>query len=170
MKLAWVEPKSYWEKKLGSNGQPWIKTFLYGLALFTFAAGARYLSSRQTDHQNTPINWPIFLGGAFAASQLIAFLWPRLIRLLSASHVIISEKGINNNLQFGTRFDFRFWSWEKLGSVGASVLEGQDILVLRAPDGSEIERLGLRSKPNRDQIKQAVEHFGGCWQDEGPAT
>lgn len=165
MRLTWVEPRAYWLKRQEGTGWTLKTQTLYAFGLFAFAVLVRWGSSMQPAQRNNPVNWPVFISIAFPLCMLIGYGWPQAAKFLSSSNVIVSEKGINNNIQVGTMVRVQFWQWSSLGPVGEMQQEGHRLLIVRDLRGGVLAKLGIAPSIDSGQLKQSVLQCGGTWDD-----
>ena len=162
--MQWTEPKQYWRSKLQQNfPREHGKQVLYGLGVFVSLAGIRYLSSLMPDQQGKPFSWGSTFLIAFIGALVIAFGYPELSRFLSASHVIISKKGVNNNLQLGGSVRVHFYDWNEISAVVAGQDQGQSVIRLLDADDQVLTTLALSDKVTLNQVQSAVQSSGGNW-------
>ena len=162
MPLTWVEPPAYFRSKR-SKRPPLKDQLLLAVGVFAFGAGVRYLSSLQPAQRNQPVHWPSFLGLCLIISLFIAFGWPWIAGALSASHIVVSDKGINNNLQVGTSVRVKHWPWSEIGSVGTELDQGRRIMVIKGTRGQILERLAIKDSISDIDLRKQIELHGGPW-------
>ncbi len=164
-----MEPRSYSQKKVNRDGEPLTagKLALYGLLIFACFVGFKFIGTFVPGNRGQVVNWAVFVPLAFVGAMALAFVWPFVARLASASHVVISEKGINNNIQAGSGVHVRHWPWSELGPLNSGTDEGRQVLIVSDPQGREINRFALSDKVSLAEVRRTVEQSGGAWSGEG---
>lgn len=164
MKVHWIEPGKYRRARF----QKWSvrDSVLYGLLIFGVLAGLRALGDLSPRPDRHPPAWPTFLFWSFVGAFVVALSWPRILPLLSASNVIFSEKGVNNNLQVGTRVNIRFWAWDKIAAVQVW-RDPQAVVSLIGPSGERLETFALSARVDITTLKVLVEAHGKRFENTG---
>jgi hypothetical protein len=162
-KLQWHEPAAYRRAiaRRETRERPWAAT-RYAAFVFFVLTGLRAIIGWTRPNPNL-LGWPWSLAVAAAAAYFFAFLFPWLITLLPNSIVILSEKGVNNNV-IGHGVTVRFWSWDKIEYATETQVELDGhvyrTLVLHDANGRVLETFGLRDKPALDEISQFLNEQG----------
>lgn len=158
--LQWHEPAAY-RRAVARRQQrenPW-KAVGFAGAAFLVVIALRALAAPNPNQ----IGWPATVVLAATLALFLAFGFPRLILLFPNSIVILSRKGINNNV-VGNGASIRFWSWDKISSCRVSTAshEGREFrtLTIYGPDGREAATFGLRDAPTIDAIRRLLERHG----------
>jgi hypothetical protein len=138
---------------------PW-ESLRFAGAVFLALILLRYLGGRT--NPNLP-GLPQTLLISLAAAFVIAYAFPWFLLLLPNSIVILSEKGVNNNI-IGRGAAIRFWPWSQIAyctlssmGTGRKVFR---ILTLHSDDGNLLERFGIPNNPPDDEIRSLLKRYG----------
>ena len=162
--LQWQEPKAFRraEYRARQKQNPWEspKTAVICFAVI-FALGA-FAKLGKPDNPNM-LTWPWLALLSAAVGIGIAYLLPLMLGYISVSLVILSEKGINNNI-VGRGATIYFWSWDEVAycSFGEKVTGGKSFpcLLLYADDGQVLVELALAVKPSAEEVRAWLEKRG----------
>jgi hypothetical protein len=165
--LRWHEPAAY-RRLLFSEEErahPWrvigyIAAACVGLLALRGIVELGHLQNGQ--FPNRP-GWPASIALAAVGGIVIGYLLPRFLLLLPGSIVILSEKGVNNNV-IGKGVMVRFWSWERIDHalIGSQTIRDREFSVMSLYDshGDELVTLALRDSPGVAEIQQYFREHG----------
>lgn len=167
MTLQWTEPPAYRRAVAWAADRKHAWKALYPVtAIFVGILAVRGLVEffhwTGGNYPNRP-GWLPSAGIALAGAIAFGLVLPRLLLYLPNSNVILSEKGINNNVVGrGTRVTF--WSWDKIGYgrvefVDANGME-YPVLTVYAVDHAIVATLGLRAQPTPSEIAAFFRRHG----------
>ncbi len=160
--MNWTEPGKY--RRARFKKQTVKDVAVYALIIFVVLVFLRFLGGLGNHPDRHPPEWGPFLLWLSVGSIVVAALWPPLAALMSLSHVIFSEKGVNNNLQFGTSIRMRFWAWDKIAAVqiwtDRSGPEPEPSVTLVGPAGESMETFGLNKKTDVSALERIVQQNG----------
>jgi hypothetical protein len=158
--LQWHEPRAFrraeYRARLKQN--PWEapKTAAICFAVI-FALGAM---AKLGNPNPRMLSWPWLAVLAAGVGLGIAYLLPLLLGYISLSIVILSEKGVNNNI-VGHGATIYFWSWDEVAycSFSEATTGGKayPCLVLHDQDGEVLAQLALGTKPSAQEIQTWLE-------------
>lgn len=162
--LQWHEPRAFRRAEFRERQKqnPWEapKTVVICFAVL-FALGA-FAKLGKPDNPNM-LSWPWLAILSAGVGIGIAYLLPLLLGFTALSLVILSEKGINNNI-VGHGATIYFWSWDEVAycSIGEKVTGGKayPCLVLHDSRGQLMENLALAAKPTEDEIRAWLQQRG----------
>src|SRR5690242_13359631 len=66
-----------------------------------------------------PPGWELTVAIAAGVAFFAAYGLPALMSLMPGSIVILSDKGVNNNVHTGRGWSIRFWPWEDIDHLSA---------------------------------------------------
>lgn len=163
VQLRWHEPASYRRAVARRHGRAALwESCKFALVVFSLMVGIRALDGLGRANPNL-IGWTGMLVLAASTALLVAFGLPAFLRLLPNSIVILSEKGINNNI-IGLGASIRFWPWGEISSCGVSTvtLDGKQYrtLVAYGADGRELASFGLSDSLTLEEIQQLLKRYG----------
>ena len=123
---------------------------------FLMLAGLRLLAGFGADSHPPP--WPQTIAVAVAVALFLVYGIPALMSLLPGSIVIVSEKGINNNVMSGRGWAIRFWPWDEIAycSIAMDNAGGKSykVLSLHADDDCILATVALSDRPSRPDIEE----------------
>lgn len=161
-RLQWNEPASYRRAVARQRERqiPWES--IKGAAFLFFVCIAARGSAEMGRPNPNLVGWGTTLVLAATVALLVAFGLPRLLLLLPNSIVILSDKGINNNI-IGHGASLRFWPWSEISSceISTVTLAGRQYRTLTAHDtnGREIASFGLKARPTTEELKQLLTRY-----------
>lgn len=148
--LQWHEPAAYRRAIYYQNerADP-LNSLKFAGVTFLLMLGFRYLVG--TGPNPNPPPWPTSILVATAVAVFMAYGVPALMSLLPGSIVILSEKGINNNVMTGRGWSIRFWPWDEIAycSTAVDTAGGKDYDVITVHDntGHILATLALSGRP-----------------------
>ncbi|MBS0266831.1 MAG: hypothetical protein JSS02_33195 [Planctomycetes bacterium] len=163
-KLQWHEPAAYRRAcaRRRSQEQPWERLKVAACIALGLLALYAYMVFTQPPQPNRP-GWLVATVISAAGGFCSGYVFPWLILLMPNSIVILSPKGVNNNIiGYGARI--RFWDWRGISGcrIGTDDIAGQSfrIIALLDGDGRELERFGLRADLDLQQVRSLLESHG----------
>ena len=120
---------------------------------------------RHGQFPNRP-GWLFSIALAVILGTVVGYWLPRLVLLVPGSIVILSEKGVNNNV-VATRVSMTFWPWELIDHArfGRQTVRGRafPVLTLYDVNDAELATFALRERPTRPEIAAyLLEHGKPC--------
>lgn len=108
--LKWYEPRAYRRARFFEQERrnPWDAVKVASVT-FLVLVSLRLSAGLGPDHRDTP-GWLPALGLAVAVAGFVAYGLPVLLSFVSVSVVLLTEKGVNNNI-IGHGVTFHFWAW-----------------------------------------------------------
>ena len=138
---------------------PW-ESLRFAGGVFLLLIALRFLGGR--GNPNLP-GLPQTVLISLAAAFVIAYVFPWFLLLMPNSMVILSEKGVNNNI-IGRGATIRFWPWTQIAycALAEVVIRGREFrtLSLHAEDGSLLEQFGIPDNPQDHEIRSLLERHG----------
>ena len=138
---------------------PWESTKFAGVAFVVILALCYMMESGKA---NLP-SWPKTVAIASLFAVFTAYVLPWLILRLPNSIVILSAKGVNNNV-IGRGSRITFWPWSDIVFFSTSVETCDDrpveTITLHGQDGQSLANFGLSGKPTLDEVSQFLQGFG----------
>jgi hypothetical protein len=162
-KLKWHEPNQYRRAQLKEyeSNNPWNAIKFFATA-FLIILGLRFLAGLGAPNPNLP-SWEATLGIAFISALVLAFIFPILISRIAISIVILSEKGVNNNI-IGHGASLYYWPWEQVAycSMGTIELHDKSYRTLSLHDESDsiLATFGIPEKPTEVEIQECLRLYG----------
>lgn len=161
--LQWHEPRAFRraEYRERQQGDPWDapKTAAIGFGVI-FVLGAMAKIGNPNPNM---LSWPWLVILALGVGVGITYLLPLMLGYISLSIVILSAKGINNNI-VGHGATIYFWSWDEAAycSIGETTTGGKTYpcLVLHDLNGGVLARLALAKKPSAEEVREWLERHG----------
>ncbi len=154
--LRWHEPASYRRAKYFEQERqdPFRSLRFAGFALLVIL-GIRFTAVTGPDSH--PPGWPQSIALAVGLALVFAYGLPAMIAHLPASIVILSDKGVNNNVLTGLMWRIRFWAWDKIShySMHPVAVGGHnfDIIALHGANDEMLVTLALPVGSARQQIE-----------------
>ena len=131
----------------------------FAAVAFLFIVGVRVWGEFENPNANLP-DWGTTLVIAAVLALLLAFVLPRLLLLLPNSIVILSKKGVNNNIVVADGVRNRFWLWHEISfcSIAIETLGERrfETFSLYDLDGRVMATFGLPSKPKIEELAQML--------------
>ena len=161
--LQWHEPAAYRRAIYYENERhdPWASAKFAGVA-FLVMLGLRLLARSGPDTH--PPGWPATIGVAAAVAVFLAYGLPAIMSLVPGSIVIVSDKGINNNVLAGRAWSIRFWPWDQISSCAlhADDAGGRQYAVMSVYDnaGATLVTVALAASPSPSEIAQLFAVYG----------
>ena len=126
-RLQWHEPAAY-RRGLHIEHEaqhPWRtvrNVAICVIALLAMRGFVEVVHLRNGQFPNRP-GWLLSIPLAAIMGVIIGFWLPRLLLWLPGSIVILSKKGVNNNVILGEGAHINFWPWERicLASLGSGM-------------------------------------------------
>jgi hypothetical protein len=162
--LRWHEPPGYRRARYFEDlRRNLLHSAGTAVTAFLVVIVIRYAAGLEV-HSRVP-SWPRSLAFAAGISLLVSFALPAILSLLPSSFVILSHKGINNNLLTRRRGWFiRFWPWDEIEccSVHPVTLGGStyDILGIHATGGNILAELALPRTPSHGELEAYLAAHG----------
>jgi hypothetical protein len=123
---------------------------------------------RHGQFPNRP-GWLFSIALAAILGTVVGYWLPRLILLLPGSIVILSEKGVNNNV-IATSVSVKFWPWELIDHArfGKQTVRGRAFSVLTLYDDNDtrLATFALREHPGHSEIAAYLLEHGMLCRDE----
>lgn len=161
--LQWHEPAAYRRAIFYSNERkdPTSSLKLAGF-VFLLMLGLRLIVPSQPDAH--PPGWPASLALAVGVALVVAYGMPALMSILPGSIVILSEKGVNNNVMTGRGVNIRFWPWDKIayGSASAETVGGRtyELLSFYGHNEELLWTAAVAGRPPMWEIEQYLLQYG----------
>jgi len=172
--IQWHEPAAY-RRAMARQLQrknPWEALKVTGFVFAGMMGLYAYVRFVPPPNPNRP-GWLVATGIAVLTGVFAGYMFPWLLLLFPNSIVILSSKGINNNI-VGHGVKIRFWAWDRVAAcqIRIDTHEGQPfrtITLLNDAD-QELATFGLREKPTVDEIRDVLATYGKSliWQGESP--
>jgi len=109
-------------------------------------------------------SWPISIALAAILGVAVGYLLPRILLFLPGSIVILSEKGVNNNVLLGEAVAVKFLPWDKIdhARIWRQSVRGREFAVLSLIDsnGAELATYALRDRPGIAEIEAYFRQHG----------
>jgi hypothetical protein len=161
--LQWHEPAAYRRAIFYSNERKDPASSLkYAGLVFLVMAGLRLIVPNTPDSHPPP--WAASLAVAAGVALIAAYGMPALMSILPGSIVILSEKGVNNNVVTGRGVGIRFWPWERIAfcSASADTVGGRtyELLSFYGPDRELLWTAALAGRPPMWEIEQYLLQYG----------
>jgi len=118
--LQWHEPAAYRRAIYYENERrnPLDSVKLAGI-VFAVMCGLRFLAGLGPESHPPP--WPPSAALALGVALIVAYGLPGLMSLMPGSMVILSDKGLNNNVHTGRGWSIRFWPWDEIDHCSTAV-------------------------------------------------
>jgi hypothetical protein len=161
--LKWHEPRAYRRAlfRESERRNPWDAS-KFAAGAFALILGLRVMAGLGRANPNLP-GWLPTVGIALAVAVFAAFVLPWLISLVSISLVILSEKGINNNI-IGRGATIYFWPWDRVACCSTSVTSvgGRSYRTFSLHDdqGDVLATFGLPETPTAEEIRDYLQRHG----------
>ena len=111
-----------------------------------------------------PPPWPTSIAVAAGVAIFAAYGLPALMSLLPGSIVILSEKGINNNVNTGRGWSIRFWPWSQIAylSTTSDTAGGRPYKVVSLHDtaGAILVTLAMSERLTVEEIEKYLSVHG----------
>jgi hypothetical protein len=162
-RLKWNEPAAYRCQlfRQRERRNPW-EAYRLAVIVFALILVLRGLAGIGNANRNLP-DWLPVLGISLAVALVVAFIFPLLLSWVSVSIVILSEKGINNNV-VGHGATINFWPWDRVEYCTTSVDRLGDksypTISMHAENDEILATFGLQEKPTVDEIRAWLERNG----------
>lgn len=161
--LQWQEPRAFRraEYRERQKQNPWDapKTAAVSFAIILALRGFVGLTRPNANL----LGWGPITLLALAVGFVVAYVLPFALGYLAVSLVILSEKGVNNNI-VGHGATIYFWPWDQIGhcSFDQKTTGGRSFacLFLHDHQGEVIEALALPEKPPREEIQSWLHQCG----------
>lgn len=116
--LQWHEPAAYRRGIYYENERhdP-LSSLKFAGTAFLIVLGLRFLAGFGPDAHPPP--WPPSVGVAAGIALFAAYGLPAIMSLIPGSIVILSDKGINNNVLTGRVWSIRCWSWDEIAACAS---------------------------------------------------
>lgn len=160
--LQWHEPRAFRraEYRDRQKKNPWESPRTAALCFGVILALRGLAGMRPNPNQ---ISWGLTVLLAAVVGLAVAYLLPFALGYLSVSVVILSEKGVNNNI-VGHGATMYFWSWDEIArcTLGEAVRGGKSYPCLLLHDHEEnlMACLALAEKPTPQEIRAWLQHYG----------
>jgi len=157
--LQWHEPAAYRRAIYYENERkdP-LSSLKFAGIVFLVMLGSRYMVGLRPDPDAHPPGWAITIGIAAGVALLAAYGLPALMSLMPGSIVILSDKGVNNNVHTGRGWSIRFWPWEQIDHLSAHTdnagAKDYEVVTLHGIDGVALVTLALDGKVALKDIEE----------------
>lgn len=161
--LQWHEPSAYRCALARQNKRERFWGSLKFVAfIFIVMIGVRAMGESGSSHPRLP-GWLPTLLIASGVAVLLAFVLPWLLLRLPSSIIILSEKGVNNNL-IGPGVKIYFWTWAEITSCSVSAVTIGErsfrTFGLHGANGQVLATFGVGDKPTAEEIEQYLNFYG----------
>jgi hypothetical protein len=144
-----------------SNQTKWTP-FKHAGFVLAVCLGARATGGMEGANPNLP-GWLPTIAVATAIALVLAFALPWLVARMGNSLVILSDKGVNNNI-VGRSVSIRFWPWDEIAfcTIANVSLNGESYRTFRlhGAQGQVLATFGVGSGPSVDQIEEMLRIHG----------
>lgn len=158
--LKWHEPAAY---RRAAHRVSLLESIKFAAIVFVVVIGIRGLVEiRPNPNPNRP-SWAASVLIAAAAAVFFAFGFPALLSFLPNSIVILSRKGVNNNI-VGKGAKIHFWPWDEIASCAIATesfgQRGFRTLSLLGANGTELATFGMAEQPTNEEIAEFLRAHG----------
>ncbi|HLJ55237.1 MAG TPA: hypothetical protein VKT77_09365 [Chthonomonadaceae bacterium] len=163
--LQWHEPAAYRRAKHYAleRSNPWRSAGFAGVAFLVMLA-LRAMAQHGPDAHPPP--WPQSVAVAAVLALVVAYALPALALLLPGSIVILSEKGVNNNVMAGRGWSIRFWAWDKIAraAIEPDTAGGRTYRTLALYDagGGRLAALAIPDRLDAAEIDAFLSRYGNA--------
>ena len=162
--ILWHEPAKYRRRKYKEKEEKYpLESVKFALFAFVLILALRGLSGIHPAPDAHPPEWGLTAGIAIGVAVFAAYILPRFIGLMANSIVILSNKGVNNNI-VGRGMTIRFWAWDKIsyGYIWTEKLYDEYYPVISFCDADErlLVTLGLDKNADMHEIEMVLKENG----------
>jgi len=157
--LQWHEPAAYRRAIYYENERkdPLISLKFAGI-VFVVMLGLRYFVGLRPDPDAHPPGWGVTAAIAAGVAVFTAYGLPAMMSLMPGSIVILSDKGVNNNVHTGRGWSIRFWPWEEIDHLSAHMDtaggKAYQVIALHGSDDAALVTLALGTKTTLQDVEE----------------
>src|SRR5258708_5677504 len=126
--------------------------------VFVVMLGLRLLVGLRPDPEAHPPGWAVTTAVAAGVATFVAYGLTALMSLMPGSIVILSYKGVNNNVHTGRGWSIRFWSWEEIDHLSAHMDTAggktYEVVTLHGSENSVLVTLALGHKTSINEVEE----------------
>lgn len=154
--MQWHEPAAYRRAIYYENerNSP-LSSLKFAGTAFLAVLGFRLLAGLGPDSHAPP--WPPSFAVAAGVALTAAYGLPALMSLMPGSIVILSDKGVNNNVHTGRGWSIRFWSWDEIESYSLTIDtaggKSYDVFHLHDGRGEVLVTLALKNQGSMSEVQ-----------------
>jgi len=155
-RLQWNEPAAYRRQifREHEHRKP-FEAYKFAAIVFGIMLILRGVAGIGNANPNLP-GWLPMLGLSLLVAIVVAFVLPLVLSWVSVSIVILSEKGVNNNI-VGHGATIYFWPWDRVEYCTTAIdrvgNHSYPTLSLHSADDEVLATFGLREKPTVDELR-----------------